>query len=714
MSNMDMETQINLYVSPNGNDDALGTESKPFATLDRAKRELRSTGKAAIQSATVWLREGTHYLEQTFTLTAEDSGSESAPVWYRAFPGERPIVSGGKRLRLSMEPYRDGIWKCAIPEWKGVNREEMFTELFVNGVRQTRARFPKASGASPAFVRPLGEPRAWPHYELPFDPATFTNKEWAKPEEAVVHAFGKNKWGNLQWRVESVDRQAGVIRFGEGGYQINDIMQGSDATGIDERSDYFVDNVFEELDTPGEWYADREEGILYYYPPEGLVLEESVVEVPVLERIVEFIGTQRHPVQWISFIGIHFQHAVPTYLKAYEAPSLGDWTIHRGGAVFMEGAENCEIAYCEFDAVGGNAVFVSLYNRDHRIHGCWVHDIGESGFCLVGSKPLTLGSQHAYPANITISNNKIHDIGVYGKQTAGVFISVSRDNIVSHNEIFRLPRAAICINDGTWGGHVIEYNDVYDTVRETGDHGPFNSWGRDRFWCLSQSHGPASHGAGDVCLDARNPVVIRNNRFRDRKGWGIDLDDGSSNYVVRENLCIGVSVKLREGDYRTVENNIFVNGANPPGIHIGYEGNSDRFRGNIVVANSEWDNPEVDIDFQKGDSKGKLYELIGPPMEGRWVQELDGNLFFNDLGRFLATVHYRPLGSRTETYEWSEWQAMGWDVHSVYADPLFVDPANGDYSVRPDSPALALGFRNFPMDKFGLTADYPDYFIQRN
>ncbi|MDQ6421483.1 right-handed parallel beta-helix repeat-containing protein [Paenibacillus sp. LHD-117] len=705
----ELQTQVNYYVSPHGDDRSQGTESEPFATLDRARRELRSTGAAGVRSATVWLREGTHYAGETFLLTTEDSGTEDAPIRYIAYPGERPVVSGGMRLKAEWEPYRDGIWVCEIPEWRGVPMESLFTELFVNGVRQIRARYPNAVMGEPAYVRPLREPTTWPHAEFTFDPATFTGKDWAHPEEAVVHIFGKNRWGNLQWRVKEVDRQAGLIRLGDGGYQINDIMQGADATGIDQRSDYYIENVFEELDAPGEWYADRDRGLLYYYPPEGLKLGTAIVEVPVLDGIVACRGTQRSPVRHVAFIGLTFRHAAPTYLQAYEAPSLGDWTIHRGGAVFLEGTEHCEIAYCRFDSVGGNAVFMNLYNRGNRVHGCWMHDIGESGVCLVGSKPLTLGSQHAYPAEITVSNNKIHDIGVYGKQTAGVFISVSRDNIVSHNEIFRLPRAAVCINDGTWGGHVIEFNDIYDTVRETGDHGPFNSWGRDRFWCLSQSHGPASHGAGDICLDAREPVVIRNNRFRDRKGWGIDLDDGSSNYVVRENLCIGVSIKLREGDHRTVENNIFVNGANPPGIHIGYEGNSDRFIRNIVVADSEWDNPEVDIDFQKGASKGVLYEFIGPPAQGTWVRELDGNVLFSDVGRFLATVHYRPLGSRTETYEWSDWQSMGWDAHSVFGDPLFIDPEGGDYRVKPDSPALELGFRNFPMDRFGLEDDFPDF-----
>ena len=264
----------------------------------------------------------------------------------------------------------------------------------------------------------------------------------------------------------------------------------------------------------------------------------------------------------------------------------------------------------------------------------------------------------------------------------------------------------MCINDGTWGGHIIEYNDIHDTVRETGDHGPFNSWGRDRFWCLQQSHGPASHEAGNVKLDARNTTIIRNNRFKDNKGWGIDLDDGSSNYHVCNNLCIGISVKLREGDFRLIENNIFINGANPPGIHIGYENNHDRFIRNIIVMDSKHDNPEEDIDFKKGKSEGKLYEIIGLPMAGHWLKELDYNLIFNDIGEFKAMVHFRPLGSMSKDYTLDEWKELGLDINSIFADPMFVNYENEDFRLRPDSPAYKIGFKEFDMSKYGLIESF--------
>ena len=701
------ESRNILFVSINGSDTNAGTMERPFATIERAKMEARKLKSQEAAPVRVYLREGTYYLERPLTFEFQDSGTQDRDITYMAYPGEHPVISGGKRIAGHWAPFRDGICMCEIPEAKNNGLE--FTQLFINGKRQIRARFPKYDPSNPGvsgYICPARADLEWPHTEFKYDPETFTKKRWAKPEEVVVHIFGMNYWGNLQWRVKDIDRDTNTIRLGHGGFQINDIMQGCDATGIDHRSRFFIENVFEELEAPGEWYLDSKAGILYVIPEEGVDLNTALVEAPVLKQVLEFKGSQEKPVCHIRISGIRIAHTAATFLEEYEATSLGDWTIHRGGAVFFDGARNCSVEDCFIDSPGGNGVFLNNYNRKINICGNTIANAGDSGICAVGSKHLTLGSVQKYPAEITLSNNLIHDTGIFGKQTAGIFLSVSRNNTISHNHIYNLPRAAICINDGTWGGHIIEYNDIHDTVRETGDHGPFNSWGRERFWCLQQSHGPESHGAGDVGLDAREPVILRNNRFEDYKGWGIDLDDGSSNYRIYNNLCIGISIKLREGDYRRIENNIFINCANPPGFHMGYEYNHDRFERNIVVMNSRFDNPEVDINFEKGKAEGRLYELIGPPAKGPWLQSIDRNLLFNDLGSFTATAYLRPLGSGGVDYSFAEWQNLGLDRDSIFADPMFADPDGGDYKLKEGSPAFKLGYEEFDLNSFGLLESF--------
>jgi len=182
------------------------------------------------------------------------------------------------------------------------------------------------------------------------------------------------------------------------------------------------------------------------------------------------------------------------------------------------------------------------------------------------------------------------------------------------------------------------------------------------------------------------PTHIRNNRFshplHTTHSWGIDLDDGSTNYKIVNNLCIGCAVKLREGFYRTVENNVFIgSGGNIPGKHICFQDNEDVYQRNIVV---NIDAPTV----WRG--------IRHYPEE---MKALDFNCYFTPGN----TPQWISSGTkRGNTLE--DWQREGLEVHSVIADPLFVNAEQGDYRVRPASPALKLGFKNFPMDRFGVTS----------
>lgn len=695
-----MNRKPSIYVAPHGTGG--GGLASPCGSIAEAFSLLSRVEPSSAEEVTIYLREGTYYLDRPLVIGPELAGGGTRAVTVAAQPGERVVVSGGRRITGVWEPWQNGIFRCPVAD--GALKTQGFSQLYINGQRQIRARFPNVDPGDPVnggYALPAKVPMPWPTTTLQYDAETFSQKRWAHPEEAVLHIFPGNYWGNLQWQIKSADFNRHTLQLGRGGFQINEVMQGGAGTALSEKSKFYVENIFEELDSPCEWYFDRRDGFLYFMPPAGLDLDAAVVEASLLKQLFHLRGSEECPVKNFTIQDVTLAHTEPTYLEAYEAPSLGDWSVHRGGAVFLEGTTGCAITGCHFDALGGNGVFLSGYNEKCVISGNTFAYLGDSAVCLVGHKQLTLGSNHAYPFDNTVSDNRIHDIGVYGKQTAGIFISVSRDNWISHNTIYNVPRAGICINDGTWGGHVIEFNDIHDTVRETGDHGPFNAWGRDRHWCLEQSHGPASHGAGNIFDDAQKPTIIRNNRFADDHGWGIDLDDGSSNYLVRDNLCIGISIKLREGDFRTVENNIFLYCANPPGFHIGYENNSDRFVRNLVYVDTRHGVPEDDVDFKNCAGNGAVYTIIGPPRAGRILKEMDHNLFFSDVGEFRATVISRAPDGAESTYTLDQWQALGYDQHSVFADPGFINLQQRDFRLRPDSPAFELGFREFDLTRFG-------------
>jgi Right handed beta helix region len=718
-----------FYVSPGGNDRNPGTKAKPFATLGRVQKAIRQIQRGS--PIHIWLRQGTYYLNASLNFESQDSGTSDAPITYSASPGEDVLLSAGRALSCRWTAYRDGIMKTPVPV--GLS----FTQLFVNGKRQIRARYPNydpselgksgyltAAGAIPkGAVDPYPGPNAEMTFsgEAPrgvrFDPATFTKKHWSNPEDAEIHIFQQAYWGNLQWRLKGIDRKTNSIWFGCGGQQIGAKWDKNPAM-VGKRSRYFIENVFEELDAPGEWFLDTRANVLYYKPEAGLNLEQARIEVPQIESVVRFAGTQDSPVEYITIQNVRFVQTDSTYMRQYDVPSLSDWSIHRGGAVFAEGTRNCSIRDCWFDAVGGNGVFVNNYNRDFTITGCKFTEAGDSAMCFVGDLEKTNGTQRAFPFECNANNNLVHDCGVFGKQIAAVYISRAKRITASHNLIYNMPRAGICIGDGTWGGHVIEFNHIHDTVRETSDHGPFNSWGRDRAWSLAQSHGPytadRSLDAWDVLVDAMEPVIVRNNFFNEKSGWGLDLDDGASNYKIYNNISVGgVSMKWREGAYREVYNNIWYRAKAAPCFHVGNNFNHDRYYSNITV-------------MEPGDAKWPdgwpwwpqmFHSVIAPPAVGPWFDEVDRNCFYSTSGDFQAVVDQLRSddGKRNpKRYNLKEWQELGFDQNSIFADPLFIDPKNLDFRVRPESPALKLGFANFEMGKWGLTKDFPQRWLSKS
>ncbi len=149
---------------------------------------------------------------------------------------------------------------------------------------------------------------------------------------------------------------------------------------------------------------------------------------------------------------------------------------------------------------------------------------------------------------------------------------------------------------------------------------------------------------------------------------------------------------------------------------MGNEDNHDRYVRNITVMSIASMKPENDLNFEMGAAFGEIYTLIAPPARGPWLEEIDYNCCCSDLREFVARVQERGLDvSRANTqqqkYSLPEWQSLGFDRHSVFADPMFVDAVNGDYRVKPDSPALKLGFENFDISGAGLTADLPKQWL---
>ncbi|SIO51361.1 PDZ domain-containing protein [Chitinophaga niabensis] len=642
-----------IYVSPSGTNENSGTKEKPVASLHRAQelwRALRSQNKDA--SIQVILRGGTYYLDSTLVLTPEDNASMQGVLFIMGYPGETAILSGAQPLKTTWQNWQRGIYRSPVPA-----AVTIMDRLFINGQQQVLARYPNY------------DPNARFYHGVAADAISPERiKTWKQPAGATVHALHRAEWGGYHYKVTGVDDKGEAIL--EGGWQNNRQM------GLHPQN-RFVENVLEELDTAREWYFDAKEHYLYYMPQAGNL--PATVQYAVLKDLIAIKGSAKAPVKQIILNNLQFAGNARTFMETKEPLLRSDWAIYRGGALLIEGAEFCYVSNCVFNEVGGNAVFVNNYNRHVNIDSCHIYKAGASGIAFVGSPdavrspafeyntfvPFTTMDfeqgplNDNYPKQCDAKDNLIQYIGEVEKQSAGVHISMAMNIKVAWNTIHNVPRAGINVNEGTWGGHIIEHNDVYNTVLETGDHGAFNSWGRDRFWHPNRRvmDSATTANIGLVTLDAITQTVIRHNRFRCDHGWDIDLDDGSSNYRIYNNVCLNGGLKLREGFFRIVENNIMINNSFHP--HVWFKNSGDVFTHNIVTTSYK----PIRIDV--------------------WGKEVDYNLF-PDAAALAAA------------------QANGTDAHSVAGNPQFVDFAKGDYRVKPGSKALAVGFKNFPMNEFGV------------
>jgi hypothetical protein len=227
-------------------------------------------------------------------------------------------------------------------------------------------------------------------------------------------------------------------------------------------------------------------------------------------------------------------------------------------------------------------------------------------------------------------------------------------------------------------------------------------------------HGPdwPSHPAGKVEDDARFVTELRYNYIEELNGnFGVDQDDGTCRMRIHHNVLVGCPIKFQCGTDSVAENNVMIDFSVATRIAMVNEYNTDRFVRNIVVARK---------DMPLGDAYGvsleacprHFYHAVQCPLEGPLMEEIDHNLFWSDRGEFRACVTPGHLGKRrgneteTEVLTLEAWQELGYDKHSVFADPMFEDEAKGDFRLKPDSPAHALGFEGFTMEDWGLTPEY--------
>jgi len=533
-------TGLILHVAPGGDDQGAGTADKPFASLERARDEIRAIRQKTGMpkgGVTVLVHGGAYSVSKTFTLAAEDSGNDGDPVRYCAAPGEKAAFQGGVRLggwKQLNDPHlypllpRESIGKVWYLDMKSVGITNPMPlcdhspahELFFNDKAMQLARGPNEGflhitdvatknldhGPGAYDTRPSSREGVFTYNsDLP--------DKWATEPDLLLYGYWFWGWSEAYQRVERIDTGKRMITLAKPWHE----------NGFSVEAPFYAYNALSEFDAPGEWYMDRVNGRILIYPPSDL--ENAMVH---LSTFASTMVTMEN-VSNVRFEGL-------------------TWEFGSADAIHVKGGSHCLFAGCTIRHFAGNAVEVKGGSK-HGVLSCDIYSMGERGIWLEGGdrKMLVPGGHFA-------ENCDIHNLSrISHTYTPAVWLE-GVGNQARHNRLHDIASSAIRLGGND---HIIEYNEIYNVVTESDDQGGIDMWNdatyrgnvfRYNYW----HHIGNWTGAGE--LPRCGQCAIR-------------LDDGICGALIQGNIfercaagkIIGFgAVQINGGKDNRVEDNLFV------------------------------------------------------------------------------------------------------------------------------------------------------------
>ncbi|MDB4396460.1 right-handed parallel beta-helix repeat-containing protein [Mariniblastus sp.] len=690
-----------FYVSPKGSDawsgtlpepDEAGTDG-PFATLQRARDAVRDLKQGKSKDFVVLVRGGTYQLNKTVVFGIQDSGQGESTVTYTAFPGETPVFSSGREIEKwkKVTAALPGLPDAANGKLLVADVSDRFFTLYDSEGLLQRARstgfIPLDGGSRNRLHFPKGKLKNWPN---------------VKDVEIIVRPH--HAWISNVLPLVSVDEEKQMASTSiDATYAMNKLHF------LPTTESCWVENALEELDEPGEWVLNTKEGRVYLWPRNKTpILAPQLTELIRVEGEVDKHGPKDTPVRNLCFRGLTFMHGERYQLTSDDAGLQHDWDMHdkANALVRLRGTENCTIEKCHFAHSGSGAIRVDLHGQENKISGNHIEHMGGAGILLCGYGPGTKDVNR----NNLVDNNHIHHLGRIYLHSPGIMIWQSGENRVANNLIHNMPYCGMIISGcmthffekkGRELGRTIRRHELGDLPKgpKLEDVRPYLHT-HDNLIEYNEIHNvmeTMGDGNGIYIRGAGAGNVIRRNYIHHLvtpmlMQAAIRTDGGQRDTLIAENLiykCMAQGIILKLNN--RAENNIVADVLAPPrGYYLSLrEGplTDAVIKRNIFYSVS---NETVFIDELAPGNGKKTEDRRGRELARAKDADTDNNIYYCAVDPKLGKTMLEKQ------------QRDGVDAHSLSVDPLFVDPENGDFRLKPNSPALKLGFVPFDMSKVGL------------
>lgn len=658
-----------IYVCTNGNDNTEGSKEKPFKTIQRAKDEVRKISKNMTGDIVVEINDGEYYIENTINFEEKDSGYNGFKVIYKSTNNKTNIYNG--RKISNWEQHTKDIYKAYVGK--------DFNSLYENEEISTKARYPDNEYLKVNSVQSGKEK------------IEFNYKEGDIPENYDYKNSQLYIWsGEANWNwyvdvvnIKSIDTVLNKV-----------VLENEVLHNINPGCRYYIKNVKEFINTPGEFYYEKNSGYVYYYPINLNIGSQNIV-APNSTRAFAFIGDLSNKVSNIVLEKLKISDSDFTEYHS------GIVNAKTEGMIYLENTSNIEISNCKLLNAGCNAILLRYANNNNIIQGNLIENVGASAIILHGynlGEGVFNNPKDAYVnKNNKIFNNKINKCGMIIGDGCGIEVKQSGGNIISNNNISKINRAGISIGGGenfhqiigkTIYGMKIDYENHWNVLLSRENIVQYNNISS----CLLDS----SDAGGIECGNTGKNNVLQHNvisnigEFKDPKinlFIGIYLDDCS--------------------DYITVKNN-YIKKIN--GVPIFVKGVYNNISGNIIMDSTSNEASMVFWAYKNERNDHLTVESnVIYKNEGRYVYSF-GDWSEDKFLRFEKNIVFHPGGTYFIQYieneiEFGEWSEHYWKNNSKIDDPMII--RNSDLiSFDEKSNSISNGFFGIDLKYIGIRSNF--------